>query len=107
VTAQRDLKAFGSADSYGYRTLLSARYNDAFAGFNLDVLGALFHDVKGTGPGIGQNFVEGRKQALTGLRLEYLIRYSADLRYTWYFGGGGRDALTDRDNVSLSVGYQF
>ena len=68
---------------------------------------AFFHDVKGVGPGIGQNFVEGRMQMISGIRFDYLSKFLGELRYTWFFGGGLRDSLRDRDNVLLSLGYQF
>jgi len=99
--------AFGEADSFGYRLVASTRYDDALFGGNIEVLTALFHDVHGTAPGLGQNFVEGRKQAIAGLRFDYLSKYSADVRYTWYFGGELLDGLLDRDNLSIYLGYLF
>lgn len=102
-----DIKAFGTPVSYGYRLVTLARYDSAFFGANVEFLNALFHDVKGVGPGLGQNFVEGRKQILSGIRVDYLSRFIGELRYTWYTGGGLRDQLRDRDNLFLFLGYQF
>jgi hypothetical protein len=105
--AQVDIGGFGTADSYGYRFLTLTRYDSALFGANVEFLNALFHDVGGVGPGIGQNFVEGRKQILSGIRFDYLSRFIGEIRYTWYTGGGLRDQQRDRDNLLLSVGYQF
>lgn len=102
-----DIDGFGTADSYGYRLVTLTRYDSAFFGANVEFLNGLFHDVGGVGPGIGQNFVEGRKQILSGIRFDYLSRFIGEVRYTWYTGGGLRDQLRDRDNLLLSVGYQF
>ena len=105
--AQIDINGFGTADSYGYRLVTLTRYDSALFGANVEFLNALFHDVRGVGPGLGQNFVEGRKQILSGIRFDYLSRFIGEVRYTWFTGGGLRDQLRDRDNLLLSVGYQF
>lgn len=105
--AQIDIDGFGTADSYGYRLVTLTRYDSALFGVNVELLNALFHDVGGVGPGIGQNFVEGRKQILSGIRFDYLSRFVGEIRYTWFTGGGLRDQLRDRDNLLLTMGYQF
>jgi len=102
-----DIKAYGTPLSYGYRLVTLARYDSAFFGANVEFLNALFHDVKGVGPGLGQNFVEGRKQILSGVRVDYLSRFIGEVRYTWFTGGGLRDQTRDRDNVFVFLGYQF
>jgi hypothetical protein len=106
-TAWYDRGGFGTKQSYGYRLITLTRYDNALFGINIELLNALFHDVKGVGPGLGQNFVEGRKQILSGIRFDYLSRFSGEVRYTWFTGGGVRDSLRDRDNLMLSAGYQF
>lgn len=106
-TRQKDIGGFGTAQSYGYRVITLTRYDSAFLGINVELLNGFFHDVEGVGPGIGQNFVGGRKQILSGIRWDYLSRYTGELRYTWFTGGGKRDALRDRDNLLLFLGYQF
>lgn len=105
--AHVDLRGFGTDLSYGYRLVTLTRYDNAFLGINLEFLNALFHDVKGTAPGLGQNFVEGRKQILSGIRWDYLSRYTGEIRYTWFTGGAHRDQNRDRDNLLVYVGYQF
>ncbi len=98
---------FGTEYSYGYRLVTLTRFDDAFANVNLELLNAFFHDVEGTAPGLGQNFVEGRMQIISGVRFDYLATWNGEIRYTWFTGGADRDALRDRDNLMLSLGYQF
>ncbi|PTU30718.1 DUF1302 domain-containing protein [Stenotrophobium rhamnosiphilum] len=106
-TAWKDHGGFGTKYSYGYRFVTLTRYDSALFGANLEFLNALFHDVRGVGPGLGQNFVGGRKQILSGIRIDYLSRVFGEVRYTWFTGGGVRDAQRDRDNLMIYGGYQF
>lgn len=106
-TAQTDYVAYGTSESYGYRLLNLNRWDSAVFGINLETLLIVRHDVKGTSPGIGTNFLDGRKQFNFGLRGDYLSRWSGEVRYTWFTGGGRRDAQRDRDNIFVMLGYQF
>ncbi len=106
-TAWYDRDGFGTKHSYGYRFITLTRYDNAIFGANLEFLNAFFHDVEGVGPGLGQNFVEGRKQVISAVRWDYLSKYLGEIRYTWFTGGGVRDALRDRDNLLIWLGYQF
>ncbi len=105
--AHPDFAGFGTDISYGYRLVTLTKYDSAFWGINLEFLGALFHDVEGVAPGLGQNFVEGRKQILAGLRWDYLSRYTGEIRYTWFTGDHRRDSAHDRDFLLVWLGYQF
>jgi hypothetical protein len=106
-TAHTDLKGFGTSESYGYRLLNLNRWDSALFGANLETLTIVQHDVKGTTPGIGTNFVHGRKQIAFGVRFDYLSTYIGEVRYSWNTGGAKRDGLRDRDNVFVTLGYQF
>jgi hypothetical protein len=103
----QDASGFGTKDSYGYRLITLTRFDSALFGANIELLNGFFHDVKGVSPGLGLNFIEGRKQVLSGIRWDYLAKLTGELRYTWNFGGGLRDPLRDRDNLFLFLGYQF
>lgn len=105
--AQVDIDGFGTQSSYGYRLITLTRFDSALFGANIELLNTFFHDVGGVGPGLGQNFVEGRKQIISGIRFDYLARYVGEIRYTWFTGGKNRDPLRDRDNLLFSLGYQF
>ncbi|HEX4871539.1 MAG TPA: DUF1302 family protein [Nevskiaceae bacterium] len=106
-TAHPDLDGFGSDLSYGYRFVALTRYDSVIGALNLELLNGFFHDVEGTAPGLGQNFVQGRKQILAGVRWDYLSTIVGELRYTWFTGGANRDPQRDRDNLLLFIGYQF
>jgi Protein of unknown function (DUF1302) len=93
--------------SWGYRMRASLQYNDVFAGVNLAPQMAWGHDVKGYAPGPGANFYEGRKSLGLSVKADYLNQYSATLAYTNFFGGGIHNALSDRDNLAVSVAYSF
>ena len=105
--ASVDIDGFGTELSYGYRLVTLTRYDSAIFGANIELLNGIFHDVGGVGPGLGQNFVEGRKVILSGIRFDYLSRFIGELRYSWYTGGKNRDAIRDRDNLFMFLGYQF
>jgi len=107
ATAHQDLKGFGTSESYGYRFLNLSRWDSALFGANIETLTLINHDVKGTTPGIGTNFLDGRKQFTYGVRFDYLATWIGEVRYTWFTGGAKRDGLRDRDNVFVSLGYQF
>lgn len=98
---------FGDANSYGYRIINLNRWDSALFGANIETLSIIQHDVKGTTPGIGGNFVEGRKQFSFGVRAEYLSTYIGEIRYTWFTGAGDANSSIDRDNVFVTLGVQF
>ena len=79
-TAHADLDGFGASESYGYRVLNLNRWDSALFGANLETLTIIQHDVKGTTPGIGTNFVQGRKQFAFGLRFDYLSTWIGEVR---------------------------
>ena len=87
--------------------MIQPRYDNLFLGMNVSPLIAFFHDVEGTTPGIGGNFIEGRRQVIAGLSFDYLNAFEANVRYTWFTGGGSRDLQRDRDNIQFFVGYEF
>jgi len=103
----QDRRSFGTQYSWGYRAVALTRYDSLLFGANIELLTGYFHDVGGVSPGLGMNFVEGRKQILAGIRWDYQSSVVGELRYTWYTGGDQRDALRDRDNLMLWLGYQF
>jgi len=107
VTAHQDRLGWGTSESYGYRVLNLNRWDSALFGANLETLTIIQHDVKGTSPGIGTNFLQGRKQYAFGIRADYLSTYIGEVRYSWNTGGAGRDGLRDRDNIQVYFGVQF
>ena len=101
----------GFADdlSMGYRFIMLPRYQSAFMGINVDPLLAVFHDFEGTTPGPGGLFVEDRVQLITGLRFDYLNKWSGEIRYTTFtkLGDDRFHTERDRDFLSLFAAYAF
>ncbi|PIE43191.1 MAG: peptide ABC transporter substrate-binding protein [Gammaproteobacteria bacterium] len=93
--------------SFGYRVRLVLDYSNVIAGVNLQPALAWSHDVHGTGPEPGSNFIEGRKAIGLSLKATYLNAYTGSIGYTNYFGGGRFNMVNDRDNISASVSYSF
>jgi hypothetical protein len=107
-TANKDYLGYGTSESYGFRFVNLNRWESALFGMiNVETLSIVRVDVKGTSPGIGTNFSEGRKQFNFGLRGDYLSTYVGEIRYSWFTGGGHHDGQRDRDNIQVYFGYQF
>lgn len=94
--------------SWGYRLAARADYNNAWGtAFTLSPRAAFNHDVNGTSPGPGGNFIEGRKSATLGVEADYLSRWTMDLSYTTFFGAKDYNLIHDRDFMAFTVKYAF
>lgn len=99
---------FPTEFSWGYRLALRADYSNAFGSpFVFSPRLAFNHDVNGTTPGPGGNFVEDRKSYTVGVEANYLNQWAVDLSYTRFFGAGQFNLLTDRDFYTVSARYSF
>ncbi len=99
---------FATNFSWGYRLAARADYNSAFGTpLTLSPRIAFNHDVSGTSPGPGGNFLEGRKSGTVGIEANYLQKLVFDLSYTAFFGGGHFNQISDRDFASFTVKYSF
>jgi len=103
----QEVNGFADATSWGYRLVTRLDYNSVGNGINLSPRFVFAHDVNGTSPGPGGNFVEGRKAITLGLGATYLNKWSADASYTAYFGAGNYNQIHDRDFVAVNVKYSF
>ena len=93
--------------AWGYRVASLLSYqNVPWSGASLVPTIALFHDVDGVSPGLAANFIEGRKILFLDLELN-AGRWSANITQTIFAGGGNNNILTDRDNLTVSIGYEF
>ncbi|MEJ2492498.1 MAG: DUF1302 domain-containing protein [Desulfuromonadales bacterium] len=99
--------AFADSTSWGYRLVGKLDFNDAIGAITLSPRIAWAHDVTGTTPGPGGNFVEGRKAITLGIGASYLATWSADLSYTDFFGAGRYNLVNDRDFIALNIKYSF
>ncbi|MDE0855948.1 MAG: DUF1302 family protein, partial [Nevskia sp.] len=64
-------------------------------------------DIGGVSPGPGGNFVHGAKEVDSLLELQYKQSLAFTVGYTWYWGGGAYNVLSDRDFAQFFVKYQF
>ncbi len=99
--------AFPDATSWGYRMVAKLDFNNAIGAVTLSPRIAWAHDVNGTTPGPGGNFVEGRKAITLGLGANYQNKWAGDLSYTEFFGAGRYNLINDRDFLAAEIKYFF
>lgn len=108
-----DLGIF-TKNSYGYRALVRATYNNAIGAINLSPRVAFQHDLRGTSP----TFTQNTQSVTVGVTADYQNNISADLSYTNFFAGetigatttgfkSTNQALGDRDFIAATVSYAF
>jgi hypothetical protein len=107
INPVRNVGGYVTEFSWGYRLGAILNYNDVFArGFNVRPLLVFTHDISGVSPGLGENFLEGRKLGVADVRLSY-GRYELSLAQTFMMGGGARNTLGDRDFFTASFTVNF
>ena len=99
--------AYADATSWGYRLVGKLDFNNAIGAITLSPRIAWAHDVDGTTPGPGGNFIEERKAVTFGIGANYQNTWTADLSYTEYFGAGRYNLINDRDFLALNIKYSF
>ncbi len=99
---------FATRFSWGYRVAARADYSNVLGSpFNMSPRVAFNHDVNGTTPGPGGNFLDGRKSGTLGVEASYMNAWSLDLSYTLFTGGKPHNQIHDRDFYSLVAKYSF
>ena len=83
------------------------KYESVLPGISLQPFLVWSHDVNGTAPGPGENFVQGRKTISALLETRYKSSFSFNLGYTWFTGGGSYNLLSDRDYAQVFAKYLF
>ncbi|MBV8062822.1 MAG: DUF1302 family protein, partial [Nevskia sp.] len=104
---QQDPAGYPKSFSWGYRLIGIFKYENVLPGIGLQPTVLYSQDVQGTAPGPGGNFVAGRKQVNTLIEARYQQALSFDIGYTWYWGGGTFNTLSDRDFAQFYLKYQF
>jgi len=104
---QEDLEGFADEWSWGYRVIGLFTYESVLPSIGLRPSLVWAHDVGGTSPGPGGNFVQGRKQADLLLETRYKDAFSFTVGYTWFTGGGRYNLMRDRDYLQFFARYQF
>jgi len=101
------LDRFADENSWGYRAALRLDYLGLIGAWNFSPRFVWAHDVSGTTPGPGGNFVEDRHGATFGISGSYQARFEVDLSYTVFGGAGRYNELGDRDFLAATVKYSF
>jgi hypothetical protein len=101
------LDRFADADSWGYRLALRLDYLGLIGAWNFSPRLVWSHDVDGTTPGPGGNFVDGRRGATFGILASYQSELEFDVSYTTFDGAGRYNELGDRDFFAANIKYSF
>ncbi len=104
---QQDSSGYPTALSYGYRLIVLPRYESILPNVNLRPFFVWKQDIGGISPGPGGNFVKGSKAFVSRFEVQYKQSLSFSAGYTWYWGGGAYNVLSDRDFAQFFVKYQF
>jgi hypothetical protein len=100
-------KRFPGTTSWGYVLAGRLEYNNVVGAWSLLPSFTWQHDVNGTSPGPGGNFIQGRHALTLGLGANYQSKWEVSVSYTQFGGAGPYNLLNDRDFVAASVKYSF
>jgi hypothetical protein len=98
---------FADATSYGYRIAGRLEYPGLMGPWNILPRFNWQHDVKGTTPGPGGNFVDGRYGLTLGVAANLMAKWEIDMSWTKFGGAGRWNDLNDRDFVAATLKFSF
>jgi hypothetical protein len=98
---------FPTRASWGYVLAGRLEYPSLIGAWNILPHFSWAHDVTGTSPGPGGNFVQGRYAATLGVSANLQAKTELTVDYTNFGGAGQYNLLNDRDFISASVKYSF
>jgi len=98
---------FADATSYGYRVAGRLEYPGLMGPWNILPRVSWQHDVSGTTPGPGGNFVEGRYGLTVGLAANLMAKWELDMSWTKFGGAGRFNDINDRDFVAATAKFSF
>ena len=98
---------FPDKTSWGYRFAGRLEYPGLIGPWNVVPRFSWTHDVSGTSPGPGGNFVEGRYGLTVGVSANLQAKWEVDASYTAFGGASRYNDLNDRDFVAASIKYSF
>jgi hypothetical protein len=98
---------FPTSTSWGYRLAGRLEYPNLVGPWNVIPRFSWTHDVNGTSPGPGGNFVEDRNGLTLGVAANLRATYEIDLAWTRFGGAGRWNDLNDRDFTTASVKVSF
>ncbi|HET8882661.1 MAG TPA: DUF1302 family protein [Solimonas sp.] len=100
-------KGYVTSFAWGYRLGAMLHYQNVLIdGLDVRPFLVFTHDVAGVSPGLGENFLEGRKLGVIDVHFNYGA-FEASLTQSFLFGGGDRNTLHDRDFFAVAVGVHF
>ncbi|HVO47007.1 MAG TPA: DUF1302 domain-containing protein [Steroidobacteraceae bacterium] len=98
---------FPDRTSWGYVLAGRLEYPNLIGAWNILPHFSFEHDVHGTSPGPGGNFIQGRFAGTVGVTGSLQSRWELSLDYTNFGGAGQYNLLNDRDFLSASIKYSF
>ena len=98
---------FPTANSWGYVLAGRLEYPNVLGAWSVLPHFSWSHDVHGTSPGPGGNFIQGRHGLTVGATASLQARWELDVSYTTFGGAGDLNLLRDRDFVAASIKYSF
>lgn len=98
---------FADDFAWGYRVLARLEYNNLFAGINVLPTVSWGHDVAGNSPAPLSNYLEGRNSLSLSADLVFQNRWTLNLQYVGFSGGGVQNLLGDRDFFSSTLKFSF
>ncbi|MBA3564313.1 MAG: DUF1302 domain-containing protein [Gammaproteobacteria bacterium] len=98
---------FATRSSWGYRIAGRLDYFNGVGPWTVSPRFSFQHDVNGTSPGPGGNFIEDLKAITVGVNGNLQNRFSLDLSYTEFYGAGRYNLINDRDFIAFSAQYSF
>ena len=101
------INRFADPFSWGYRLATRMDYPGLLGPWNISPRLSWQHDVKGTTPGPGGNFIQGRHALTLGVNANLQNRWELDVSYTTYGGAGQYNELIDRDFAAATIKFSF
>ncbi len=98
---------FADSTSWGYRLAGRLEYPGLMGPWNVLPRFSWQHDVDGTTPGPGGNFVEGRYGLTLGVSANLQAKWELDMAWTKFGGAGRWNDTNDRDFVAATIKYSF
>jgi hypothetical protein len=98
---------FPDRTSWGYRLAGRLEYPNLIGAWNILPRFSWTHDVNGTSPGPGGNFIEDRHALTLGVSANLRATYELDLAWTTFGGAGRWNDLNDRDFATASIKMSF
>ncbi len=101
------ISQFADDFAWGYRFLGRLEYNNIFAGVNFLPSVSWGQDVSGNSPTPLSNYLEGRQTLSLAADFVLQNRWTLNMQYVNYSGGGMQNLLSDRDFFSTTLKVSF